>query len=210
MRGFNVLLPYTSWCWNLLGVSFALSAYIAFQAGEGKELPQSLLRAALLIHETAAPSTLLVSFVVSHAIWPNIIRQGGNTSEISSPRTLIWHNANVIMALSEVSLLGGLPVKLGHFAVSPMYGIAYIFVAWSLMHYYWAEPMAGPQVIYFFFDTTLGARSTYTLLILLGVMMAFFGIFATAELLLKATGGGIVVHLAFVMLVSAGVCRFKD
>jgi hypothetical protein len=210
MQGFRVLLPYTSWCWNLLGVSFALSSYIAYQGGiQGNaEVPKPLLRAALLIHETAAPSTLLVSFIVAYAIWPNIIKRGGCTKEISSFRTLVWHNANVIMALSEVALLGGMPVKLGHFAVCPMYGIAYIFVAWSLRHFW--DPSGGPQFIYFFLDTTLGSKTTYILLILLAVMMTFFAIFATAELILAATGGGLVVHTAFVVLVSAAVCRFKD
>jgi hypothetical protein len=209
MDGARTLLPYTSWCWNLLGISFALNAIIAHQGGlNGVDLPQPLLRAALLIFEIAAPSTLLVSFVVTYAIWPNILRQGGSTKDIKSTRTLIWHNANVIMALTEIALLGGIPVKLGHCAVAPMFGIAYIIMTWSIVNYW--KPAEGPQFIYFFFDTTLGKTTTYVLLILLTVMMFFYGIFAMVDLLIHHIGGGIISHLLFVVIVSAGVCRFRD
>jgi hypothetical protein len=191
-----------------LGVSFALSAYIAHQSLKGNQVPQYLLRAALIMYETAAPSTLLVSAVIRYAIWPNILRRGNSTKEISRLRTLIWHNANVVMALSETALWGGIPVKLGHVAVSPMYGFLYIVCAWSLQHFW--RPDVGPQFIYFFLDTTLGKTTTYALLTLLAVLMTFYGIFAVAHIILEWMGGGVLTHLLFVVVLSSFVCRFRD
>ena len=210
MEGIRTLLPYTSWAWNVLGISFALNAFIAHQGGVlGKEaVPKPLLRAAFLLYEIAAPTALLVSFVVSYAIWPNIIRQGGSTANIQAPRTLIWHNANLMMALSEIVLLGGMPVRLAHFAVAPIFGIVYVLVAWSLMHYW--KPSAGPQFLYFFFDTTLGTTTTYAMLVLLAVMLSFYGLFALADLLLNHVGGGLISRLLFVILTCTVVCRFRD
>ena len=197
MDGIRTLLPYTSWSWNLLGISFALNAIIAYQAGvKNVILSQSIVRMALILYEIAAPSSLLVSFVISHAIWPNILRQRGSTDEIKSTRTLIWHNANVIMALTEISCLGGIPVQLRHFSVAPLFGTAYVLVTWSLANYW--KPSEGPQFIYFFFDTTLGLKSTYAILILLVVMLCFYGLLALATLLLDYIGGGLLSHLLFV------------
>lgn len=210
MEGIRTLCPYTSWAWNLLGVSFALSAYIAHRAGvDGKQdVPQPLLRVAFLCYEIAAPSALLVSFVVSYAIWPNIIRQGASTANIKAPRTLIWHNANIIMALAETVLLGGIPVKLQHMAVAPTFGMVYVLFSWSLMHYW--KPSQGPQFLYFFFDTTLGTTSTYAMIGLMAVMLAFYGLFAVADMLLDHFGGGLIPRLLFVIATCTMVCRFRD
>lgn len=209
MEGTRTLLPYTSWSWNLLGISFTLNAIIAYQGGiRNVVLPQSILRVALILYEIAAPSSLLVSFVISHAIWPNILRQRGSTDEIKATRTLIWHNANVMMALTEIACLGGIPVQLRHFAVAPLFGIVYVLFTWSLAHYW--KSSEGPQFIYFFFDTTLGAKSTYAILILLVVMLCFYGFLAIASHLLHYIGGGLLSHLLFVFLICAGVCRFRD
>lgn len=210
MEGIRTLLPYTSWAWNVLGISFALNAFIAHQGGlnGNSDLPKPLLRVALLLYEIAAPSALLVSFVISYAIWPNIIRQGGSTANIKATRTLIWHNANLMMALAEIVLLGGIPVKLEHFAVAPIFGTIYVLVTWSLMHYW--KPSAGPQFLYFFFDTTLGMTATYAILVLLAVMLSFYGLFALVDLLLIYFGGGIVSRLVFVIFTCTMVCRFRD
>ena len=209
MEGIRTLLPYTSWSWNLLGISFALNAIIAYQGGVmSVAVSPSILRLAIILYEIAAPSSLLVSFVISHAIWPNILRQRGSTDEIKATRTLIWHNANVMMAMTEIACLGGIPVQLRHFAVAPLFGTVYVLVTWSLVNYW--KPSEGPQFIYFFFDTTLGAKSTFAILILLVVMLCFYALLAIASQLLHYLGGGLLSHLFFVFLICAGVCRFRD
>ena len=209
-EGVRTLLPYTSWSWNLLGISFALNAYIAHQVGvlEQQDLPQPLLRAALIVYEIAAPSTLLVSFVTAHAIWRNLIKQGVSTVNIKATRTLIWHNANIVMALTEMVLLGGIPVQLSHFAVAPLFGILYILQTWLLI--YQLKPSAGPQFLYFFLDTTLGMKLTYAILALLVVMFSSFSMFAVAHWLLNYSNAGLVPRFLLVLLVCRGVCRFRD
>jgi hypothetical protein len=204
-------MPFTSWSWNLLGISFTLNAWIAYHAGISQRLdyiPTSLLRISLLIHAVAAPTTLLVSFVVTYAIWPNLLRQKLPTKNIKSLRTLIWHNANVMMALTESFLLGGIPVRIRYIAVAPMLGILYVLFSWYRMKSW--KPTEGPQFIYFFFDTTLGIKTTLVLLVLLLVMMIFYTIFAMAYAILPSLGGNFLFHLLFVIGVCATLCRFRD
>lgn len=208
MQGIRTLVPFTSWSWNLLGVSFGVNSFIAHHSLGGNPVPLPLLRVALLLYETAVPASFLVTFVVSYIIWPNIIKQGGSTKGISSPRTLVWHNANVAMALLESAMLGGIPITLSHATIIAFYGISYVLFTWILRHFW--VPHKGPQFLYFFFDTTLGKTTTFALLALLGVMMSFYAIFCFAEMLLTLIGGGLLTHVLFVLVLCALLCRFKD
>eukprot|EP00541_Cyclophora_tenuis_P009597 CAMPEP_0116563556 /NCGR_PEP_ID=MMETSP0397-20121206/12800_1 /TAXON_ID=216820 /ORGANISM="Cyclophora tenuis, Strain ECT3854" /LENGTH=208 /DNA_ID=CAMNT_0004090015 /DNA_START=174 /DNA_END=799 /DNA_ORIENTATION=+ len=198
----------TSWSWNLLGLSFAMSGYIAYTAAsEGMDPPSPwFLRIALLMYETAAPQTLLVSAVVRYAIWPRVLAGTGDTKDLRHPRTLLWHNANSAIALLEAAFLGGLPVLMSHVAIAPMFGIAYILFSW-VMAPYW-RPDCGPQFIYFFMDTTLGKGNAIAIMILLMVLMVFYGLFAIASTLLA--GSGILAHAFFVFALCALVFRFND
>jgi hypothetical protein len=87
--GIKTQFPFTSWSWNLLGISFALNAYIAFLAASHQSVHPWLLRIALLVYETAAPCTLLVAAVVRYAIWPNILKSGGNAQGLKGARALL-------------------------------------------------------------------------------------------------------------------------
>jgi hypothetical protein len=209
ISGIKTQFPFTSWSWNLLGISFALNARIAFLAASHQSIHPWTLRIALLVYETAAPCTLLVAAVVRYAIWPNILRNGGSTAELKHPRTLLWHNANVFMALSEAALMGGIPVHFAHIGMAPLFGLAYVLFTWSMIHQ-WAEPKYGPQFIYFFFDTTLGRTTSIALLVLLAILMIFYSLFSVVELVLAAVGGGLVVHMMFMAGISALVCKFTD
>ena len=209
MTGFKTQLPFTSWAWNLLGLSFALNAYITLLTTSQQTIAPWILRTALLVYETAAPCTLLVAAVVRYAIWPNILRNGGSTNELRHPRTLLMHNANVIMALSELSLLGGLPIHPSHVSMAPLFGISYVLFTWC-MTYQWADQSHGPQFFYFFLDTTLGTTTSMALLALLIVLMGSYLLMMVAQVVLNSIGGGVLVHILFVALISAGVCRRKD
>jgi len=209
LTGFKTQLPFTSWCWNLLGISFALNAYITFLAASHHHIPPWLLRTALLIFETAAPCSVLVAAVVRYAIWPNIVRNGGDTTELKRTRTLLWHNANVFMALSEVTLMGGLPVHFSHVSVAPLYGIVYVLFSWSMTKN-WSVESNGPQFIYFFFDTTLGIFTSIALLVLLMVLMVVFSIFSVSQFILDRLGGAFLGHVVFIMTILVGVCKFND
>jgi len=158
------------------------------------------------------PSAMLVAFVVRYAIWPNMMEHGrGNdpTGPLKLPRVLILHNVNVLIVLTEISLLGGLPVRTSDFAVSALFGVVYVLFSWSVRNS-WAPTKHGPQFLYFFLDTTLGATTTFALLALLIVLMVFYGLFCGLHAALDHLGGGIAVHVLAVVLVASLVCRFRD
>jgi hypothetical protein len=137
-----------------------------------------------------------------------------NTAVLKRPRALLEHNGNVIMALSEVALLGGLPVRFVDFCVAPLFGLAHLLFAWFMMNK-WSSANNGPQVIYFFLDTTLGYKTSVFLLVLLLVLTIVYGIFAGADFWVRHHGdgsatSGILVNLASVLVILSLVCRFRD
>jgi len=209
--GAKTLYPFTSWSWNLLGLSFTLSSYIAHCAATNAHVAPPLLRLAVITWEIAAPCTLLVAAVVRYAIWPAVARvPGGTTDELRSGRNVMMHNLNVVLALTETCVLSGRAVTPGHAALAPLYGIVYVLFSWGMVHR-WNEKRHGPQFIYFFFDTTLpGYTVTKVLLVLLAVLMLFFGIFCVAAALLRYLDGGLLTHVLFVAAVSSTVMRFRD
>eukprot|EP00545_Synedropsis_sp_CCMP1620_P012493 CAMPEP_0119011148 /NCGR_PEP_ID=MMETSP1176-20130426/5485_1 /TAXON_ID=265551 /ORGANISM="Synedropsis recta cf, Strain CCMP1620" /LENGTH=175 /DNA_ID=CAMNT_0006963925 /DNA_START=243 /DNA_END=770 /DNA_ORIENTATION=- len=169
-----------------------------------------LLRVALLLFECAAPTALLVSAVVKYVLWPMALKQGsGNSFVLSHPITLLEHNGNVIMALTEVALLGGLPVRLGDIAIAPLFGICYVYFSWWMMDK-WAEKDKGPQFVYPFLDTTLGWVTTISLVVLLAVLAFFYGVFASADYGISLLSGGIWTHIVAIGVMVLLVCRFRD
>jgi hypothetical protein len=205
MTGFKTQLPFTSWSWNLLGVSFALNGFIALQSQESECSPW-LLRIALLVFEMAAPSALLVAFVTRYAIWPRAL-QLGDTTQLKSPIVLVWHNVNVIMVLTEVCLLGGMPILARHVSVAPALGIVYALFTWFMVPRWTNE---GPQFIYFFLDTTLGSTTSIALLLLLVVLMVFYGLFGALNHVLSNWNEGFIMRTLAAILLSSLVCRFQD
>ena len=169
-----------------------------------------LLRVALLTFETAAPTTLLVACVVRYAIWPRVLQAGGNTTQLKGFQAIVMHNVNVMLALVEVSLLGGIPVRFSHFPVAPMFGIVYILFTWFMIPR-WIPGKPSAQFIYFFFDTTLGIKfMVIALLSLLMILMTFYGLFGAFDQVLTHLQGGPIVHTLAVILLSSVVCRFRD
>lgn len=207
LKGIKLLFPFTCWCWNLLGTSFAFSAYTAWRLGNGETVSPLILRISLMLWETAAPFTLLVAAVTKYALWPMRLKEGPD-HVFKTAKALLQHNVNVVMAVCEVGLLGGLPVKMGHISLSVLFGVAYVFFTWSIM-YQWT-PGKGPVFIYFFMDTTLGRTTTIALIALLGVLMFFYGIFSGAEWLLETYGPGLGGHIGFVVVMCLLVCRVRD
>ena len=86
--------------------------------------------------------TLLVSTVVTYALWPNVVRANGGPGVFATTRSLLQHNANVVMAMTEVAFLGGLPVYWSHVSISILFGILYVIFAWVTM-YQWHEKGPG-------------------------------------------------------------------
>lgn len=211
--GLRGQMMFTSWSWNLLGLSFAFNGLLTLYVDDHVDkLDVSdlkwALRASTLLFETAAPLTMLVSVVVTYALWPNALKGNNGTDSFKKTSVLLQHNANAIMSLLEVGFLGKLPVRFADMALAPIFGVLYIFFSWS-MRYRWV-PSGEPQFVYFFLDTTLGKKSTLALLGLVVVLSVFYALFVLVDDFLSFLGGGVTVHLGIVSALSYLVCRLKD
>jgi hypothetical protein len=150
---------------------------------------------------------LLIGAVVKYALWPAQIKQTGHGDVFKTPWVLLQHNANVIMAVTEMALMGGLPVRFSHLSISVLYGSAYVIFSWSMQMVWHGR---GPAFLYFFMDATLGTEHTVALNVLLLVLMAFHGLFCGAESLLHVVGRNLLGHGVFAIALSGLVCRFRD
>jgi len=225
LSGLKTLCPFTSVSWILLGVSFTLNGIIALQvaaaaetttaAAGGQQQPPVvspwMLRSAFLIWQAAAPYSTLVSFVVRYVIWPKVLETGGITTNLKHWRNVMMHNMNSVFALTEMALLGGLPVHWPYVSVPPLVGCAYVIFSWLVAGALANQPgQDGPQFLYNFLDTTLGKTYSIAIVFLAIAMMIFFAIFATAGELLKFIGGGLLAHAVFVAVLSSALLRFRD
>jgi hypothetical protein len=205
--GIRTQFPYTSLTWNLLGLSFGLSTYIAYIARNGQDVNQWILRAALLTWETVARVRCFVSSIVRYVLWPTALKYG-TTAGCKSRRSLIWHNANSAMTLMEVAFLGGLPVQPGHEMLGVLLASVYTIFSWLYM-YHWV-PGQGPSFIYFFFDTTLGPSTTIGLYALAAVFLVVYILFSVATQWFEHSGRNLIASVLFATLVFRAVCRFQD
>mmetsp|Transcript_27365 Transcript_27365/g.66458 ORF Transcript_27365/g.66458 Transcript_27365/m.66458 type:complete len:344 (-) Transcript_27365:466-1497(-) len=223
LKGWKSVATFTWWSFLLLGLSFLALASVSLLAAYDKQVPQWVLRFALLSFEISAPGGFLVSTIVKYVLWPIALKKNGpqGTKVFWSFFGLVTHNANVIMILMELCLLGGTPVCLEHIAVSPIMGIAYVLFTWFMMHR-WLPNEKGPNFIYFFLDTTLGKDATIGLLALAAVLFGFFLLFAMlckyvlhsdreeeSQLLLFGNDA-IVPRLLLVFGLSKLACKFRD
>lgn len=216
LTGWRKQFPFTAWSWNILGISFALSTYVGYRVHQHNnndsddthpKIEPWLAHLALILWEVAAPMTLLIGAVVKYALWPALIKETGRGDAFLLPRALLQHNANVIMAVTEVTLMGGLPVRFSHISISVLYGCSYVIFTWAVMNVWHRQ---GPAFLYFFMDTTLGSEHTMALYVLLLVLMAFYSLFCGVESLLPFLGSNLVGHVAFAIAICALVCRFRD
>eukprot|EP00550_Attheya_septentrionalis_P008643 CAMPEP_0198294568 /NCGR_PEP_ID=MMETSP1449-20131203/23063_1 /TAXON_ID=420275 /ORGANISM="Attheya septentrionalis, Strain CCMP2084" /LENGTH=287 /DNA_ID=CAMNT_0043994553 /DNA_START=68 /DNA_END=931 /DNA_ORIENTATION=+ len=215
-RGWRILAPFTYWCWIMLGVSFGLSGILSLLAANESDSQETTYpimgRLALLSFEVVAPSCFLVSAVVKYALWPKAFREGGGPAGTRPFKTfygLSAHNANVIMVLIEVGLLGGgLKVHLDHVAVAPLFGVAYVIFSWVMADQW--HPEHGPQFFYFFLDTTLGWITTLALLSLISILLFFYAAFCAMDDVLEYLGDNLIIRLFGIVVVSSFVCRFRD
>mmetsp|Transcript_16880 Transcript_16880/g.34364 ORF Transcript_16880/g.34364 Transcript_16880/m.34364 type:complete len:554 (-) Transcript_16880:114-1775(-) len=208
---------YTSWAWNLLGCSFLLGGIIPLLdvAGRQDVLDSHpwILRAALISFEIAAPSAFLTSTVVTFALWPRAYKTHGasGTTGFKGWINQFQHNVNTAMVLMEVCLMGGLPVKLSHAAIAPLFGLVYQSFLWGMTNRW--SPKQGPVFIYFFMDTTLGWKTTVFMAVLLFVMLFFYVLFALLDMgmeRMEEAGCGVFPNLCCVGWLSFLLMKFKD
>lgn len=207
MEGIRTLCPFTSWAWIMLASTFSLTGYIALMAqiGRAHEIEQWVLRSALVLWELSAPFSILVSAVVKYAIWPIVLASGKNHM-LGSFRNQMQHNINSFYALSEMALLGGLPLKFSHLSLPCLVGSIYILFSWFNCYCY-AEPKYGPQYLYWFMDPTLETMTTISLVALLLSLVLSFVTFFAIDYFVQWTGDSISTHLLSLYLVSSAVIR---
>lgn len=220
------MYPFTSWSWNVLGMYFALSAYGGWTVATTSQSTSSssssstvvtlhhtdwLFRITLILWEIAAPCALLVSAVVTYAIWPATLKRLGTPGVLTTPTSLLQHNGNIIMVFMEVALLGGLPVHMRHISLPILFGVTYIFFTWAIRNVW--NPKGGSAFLYFFLDTTLGAKTTtMALFALLAALVLFYCIFSGIEHVLQhevVSRFGLLGHVAIVVLLCATVCKVR-
>mmetsp|Transcript_78072 Transcript_78072/g.226528 ORF Transcript_78072/g.226528 Transcript_78072/m.226528 type:complete len:315 (-) Transcript_78072:79-1023(-) len=210
IAGLKTLCPFTSWAWIMLGSTYSLTGYVALMAhaGRGDEIEPWVLRSALVLWELSAPFALLVSAVVRYAIWPVVIATGRKHG-LGSFRNQMQHNVNTLYALSEMAMLGGLPLEFAHISLPMFVGCIYILFTWFNCYSYTDEKF-GPQYLYWFMDPTLGERtSLIALLALVSTLVLSFVTFYCIEAIVKLTGKNPLMHLLCVVLVSSAVIRTK-
>lgn len=214
LTGIQTMYAFTSVSWNILGCYFTLAGWLALRDPSPSPFQTTLLRWAMMLWETAGPYSLLVSAVVRYVIWPAALQSGGEgTKNFKNLRNCMMHNANVLFALSEAALLGGVPVRWSDVSFSLLVGIAYLVFSWQMSCSWANAEKVGPQFLYFFFDTTLpGYSSSIAILALMAVLLLFHGLFVVAENVLAALPGqqSVLTHVLFVSALCSLVMRFRD
>mmetsp|Transcript_726 Transcript_726/g.959 ORF Transcript_726/g.959 Transcript_726/m.959 type:complete len:259 (-) Transcript_726:964-1740(-) len=207
--------PFTQWSVHFFAWSNLVSGFISLLVGYGydqtlEKISPWILRVSILLFEIGAPNVMLVSIVVRYAIWPMNLSNGISTASLKHPRVLINHNATSIMALIEVALLGGLPVRLSDFPIAPIFGLLYVVFTWFMMYRWTSRRDSGAQFIYWFLDTTLGTTSSLIILGLFLVLVMTYLLFSGIDHILNQMGGGLLAHSLVVAGISSLVCRFRD
>jgi hypothetical protein len=213
--GLMTWTSFTMWVWILEGFAFVLLGVLSVLPVDSWLVQQPWsFRIAVVAWETAAPNSLLVSAVVKYVLWPECIANnaanGNNSHVLKHPCALLEHNWNVLAALIEIGIAGGLPVRYQDFSLAPLFGLLYLLFSWSMIHS-WCTKDKGPQFIYPFLDTTLGVTTSIALMALLLVLTASFAVFSLADhVLTEYIGGGIGTHCLVVFLMAVCVCRVRD
>ncbi len=192
---------------------FSLSSYICFQQVGGTEdkISKNLLRLTLALWELSVPFALLVSSIIRYVIWPRVLEETKDTSNLRTIPALLMHNANVAFAVIDAALLGGIPLRVQDFTLAPIVGCIYVIFSWC-MSYQWTDRSYGPQYLYFFLDPTVpGYAPSIAILGLLFVLIVVYIIDVGIGYLLVALGGSsIITHIIFAAAISGGVMKFND
>ena len=211
LKGVWTLLPVTALWWVFLGISFSLSGYISWRASCNSQIHPYTLRAGVFFWNIAAPLSMMVSAIVRYVIWTQVLINGGDTYiGLKDLRSLVQHNFNIVAAMTEMVLLGGLPVRWSEAPFVLMTGqFYYVF---SVLLSPWWDKTRGPQFIYFFFDTTLpGFIPSVVMLGLLAVLLLFLAVFAESPRLLElCVPRRVAPRMLFVLAVCSTVMRFRD
>jgi len=214
--GLRSQMMFTAWCWNLLGLTFALNGTITLLSVYNDYsneiiLPQyiqNMMRCALITFEISVPASMLVSSITRYILWPKA-KKINNTIGFTNIRSLLQHNGNIIVSLTEVAILGRIPVRIDYIPLSVLFGSVYVLHTWNMTHRW--LPSKEPQFVYFFFDTTLDKKIIiFVLAALLCIMMVFHCMFTSVTVLFDYFDGSLPCNALVVVSVASCFCRFRD
>ena len=219
LERFQTLTPFAAWSWILLGLAFSMTGTLALVTHYTPQQHSKLsrivssprfLRTALIVWELGATSSILTSAIVTYALWPVRLKRGG-TAQLKERRQLIMNNVNVVITMTEVCLLGGIPVRWVDATFAPLLGIVYLLFSWYMTDKWSTRTHEdkGPQFLYFFLDTTLGYRTTMYLILLLIVLQFSYLVVVVLQTLLDTVGGTLTTHAVAILGVCSLVCRFR-
>ena len=213
MDSFRSQMMFTAWCWNILGLTFALNGTITLISAYSDDengIPEPaylrvLMRTAFILFEIAVPTSMIVSSITRYVLWPRSL----DTTGFKTKASLFQHNGNIIVAFTEVAILGRIPMLLTYMPLGVLYGAIYILHSWNMTHRW--LPSGEPQFVYFFFDTTLDKNIVVLVLFaLLCIITLFYCISVSVSSLVTYFDGGILSNILLVVSIALGFCRFRD
>ena len=184
LRGFERCYAFfTVWNYAAQAVYFCLAAWCsaayAFPADVSVP-PQLVLNAMHALFELSTGSAFLVTIIVGFVIWPELVREGKATGNLSTTHDFLMHNVTVFEVLTEL-IFGRVPIGSAHLPYGLLWGLSY--VAWTWVH---APRLAGKRVktddvktnggnfMYFFLDWTLPPATLIAFLTGLVIVLLVF------------------------------------
>lgn len=220
LHGVRSQIMFTAWSWNLLGLTFALNGIVTLLSvyddyGEDEIIVvptyyKILMRGAVLAFTISTPASMMVTMVTTYVLWPRSKKNNNGAAAIfKTTRALLQHNANIIASLTEVAILGRIPLRIDYVPLAVLYGSAYVFHTWNMTHR--LLPSGEPQFVYFFLDTTLDKKIVVLVMVaLLTALMLFHCLFAGVSVLIAYINGGILCNAVLVIGLASCICRFRD
>jgi len=218
LKGIRSQIMYTACSWNLLGLAFALNGIVTLLAAYNDDYDKenlvptyykNLMRGGVIALTIASPSSMMVSTITRYVLWSQTKKKNSSTSHFKSKRALLQHNANIIASLTEVLILGHVPLRIDYIPLPILYGTVYVLHSWNMIHR--LVPTKEPQFVYFFLDTTLDKKIVMLVLVsLLCTCALFHCLFTGITALIEYLDGGILCNALLVICLSSCVCRFRD
>jgi hypothetical protein len=218
LEGIRSQVMYTAWSWNLLGLAFALNGIVtllaAYNDDYGKEVfvsafYKNLMRFGVIALTISSAASMMVSTITRYVLWSRAKKSNSTTAHFKTKTALLQHNANIILSLTEVFILGHVPMRIEYITLPILYGTVYVLHTWNMTHR--LMPNKEPQFLYFFFDTTLDKKIVvFVLFSLICICVFFHCLYTGIAILIEYLEGGILCNILLVICISSCFCRFRD
>jgi hypothetical protein len=173
--GTNRLAAFTMWSFGLLGIYFAIAAYVTWSHILGADVPGIVLLICPAALAASCACALLVSVTVTFILIPEANKRGDNISHYFLWDNQIMHNGNVIILGVEL-LVTDISVGLAHISFPVLFGAAYVtYSAFFAMS-------KGGFYFYDFLDPRLNGAPIIHLILLAVLAGVYIGVVMLAAL----------------------------